>query len=112
MSPHTGAMGKDEAALLSQSEVIVKLRDLIVYLHRGNYAQAESIVTSVAGYLEAILQSGADPGTADMRRAQQTMFAIDEVRTLLAQQDLEGAAAAARDAAKEWKHKPAQNGLD
>jgi len=35
------------------------------------------------------------------------MFAIDEVRTLMAQDDLEGAGAAARDAAKEWKAKAA-----
>jgi hypothetical protein len=50
--------------------------------------------------------SGTDPEDLDMQRAQQTMFAIDEVRMLLAQRDFEGAATAARDAAKEWKQKP------
>ena len=45
-------------------------------------------------------------GSLDMQRAQQTMFAVDEVRTLLSQEDYEGAATAARDAAKEWKQKP------
>ena len=41
-----------------------------------------------------------------MQRAQQTMFAIDEVRMLLSQRDFEGATTAARDAAKEWRQKP------
>lgn len=49
------------------------------------------------------MQSGADPLSIDMRRTQQTMFAIDEVRMLLSQHDFEGAMAAARDAAKEWR---------
>jgi hypothetical protein len=70
--------------------------------------QAEALVTDVAGYLQGVMRSGADPESLDMQRAQQTMFAIDEVRMLLAQGDFEGAATAARDAAKEWKQKPAQ----
>jgi hypothetical protein len=78
-----------------------------VHLHRGNASRAESIVTDVAAHLKQVLLSGENPGTPDMQRAQQTMFAIDEVRTLLGQGDFEGAGAAARDAAKEWKHKAA-----
>jgi hypothetical protein len=95
-----------EPNLLNSSEVIASLRDLIVHLHRGNRAQAETIVTDVAGYLKEVMTSGADPETLDMQRTQQTMFAIDEVRMLLSQGDFEGAGAAARDAAKEWRSQP------
>jgi hypothetical protein len=79
-----------------------------MHLHRGNGSQAEALLTDVAGYLQDVMRSGADPESLDMQRTQQTMFAIDEVRMLLAQHDFEGAATAARDAAKEWKQKPAQ----
>ena len=109
MSPRTNALRKVEPKPLKPSEVIATIRDLIVYLHRGNVTQAEPIVTNVAGYLNEILISGGDPETPEMQRAQQTMFAIDEVRTLLAQRDFDGAATAARDAANEWKHKAAQS---
>jgi hypothetical protein len=99
-------MGKGEPNLLNSSEVIASIRDLIIHLHRGNGPQAESIVTGVAGYLKEVMQSRADPGSLDMQRAQQTMFAMDEVRMLLSQRDYEGAATAARDAAKEWRSQP------
>ena len=87
-------------------DVIVNIRDLIIHLHRGNETQAESIVAGVAEHLKQIMLSGEDPGSPAMHQAQQTMFAIDEVRMLLAQKDLAGAVAAARDAAKEWKQGP------
>jgi hypothetical protein len=106
MSAHASMPGEGGPKLLNSSEVIASIRDLIVHLHRGNGAQADSLVTDLAAYLKGML-SGADPGDLDTQRAQQTMFAIDEVRMLLAQRDLEGAAAAARDAAKEWWQKPA-----
>jgi hypothetical protein len=86
--------------------VIASIRDLIVHLHRGNGTQAELIVTDVARYLKEKMLSGSDPGSLEMQRTQQTMFAIDEVRMLLSQGDFEGAATAARDAAREWKLKP------
>jgi hypothetical protein len=89
--------------LLTLPEVLASIRDLAVHLHRSNVPQAESIVADVSEYLKKIIKSGADPQNPDIQRAQQTMFAIDEVRTLLAQKDFDGAAAAARDAAKEWK---------
>jgi hypothetical protein len=76
-------------------------------LHRGNGPEAESIVADVAAHLKEMMQSGDDPASGDMQRAQQTMFAIDEVRMLLAQRDFEGAATAARDAAKEWRQQSA-----
>lgn len=93
--------------LMNPTDLMVSLRDLVVHLHRGNGKQAESIVVEVAGYLKGIMLSGEDPRSSGMQRAQQTMFAIDEVRTLLAQSDFEGAATAARDAAKEWKQQSA-----
>jgi len=100
------AIAKGEPKLLNSSDMVASIRDLVVHLHRGNGEQAELVVTDVAGCLKEIMLSGADPESLDMQRAQQTMFAIDEVRMLLAQRDFEGAATAARDAAREWKHKP------
>lgn len=96
-----------ESKLLNSSDLMASLRDLIVHLHRGNGTQAESIITGVAGHLKEVMLSGEDPASFGMQRAQQTMFAIDEVRLLLAQRDYEGAATAARDAAKEWRQQPA-----
>jgi hypothetical protein len=107
MSSLARPQGKGQPKLLNPTDVIASLRDLIVFLHRGNGAQAESIVADVAACLNLVLKSGADPASAEMLRTRQTMFAIEEVRLLLDQRDYEGAAVAARDAAKEWKHKPA-----
>jgi len=103
VTPHADALGKGESKPLNLSDVNGSIRDLILHLHRGNGAQAESIVTDVAVCLKQVMLSGADPGSLDMQRAQQTMFAIDEVRMLLSQRDFEGATTAARDAAKEWR---------
>ena len=77
-----------------------------MHLHRGNGAQAETILTDVSGSLKEMLLSRADPESVDMQRAQQTMFAIDEVRMLMSQRDFVGAATAAGDAAKEWRSQP------
>jgi hypothetical protein len=90
---------------LNSTEIISSIRDLIVALHRTNGPQAEALVTDIARYLKGMMLSGEDPATRDMQRAQQTMFAIDEVRMLLAQGDFEGATTAARDAGKEWRLK-------
>ena len=98
---------KGESELLNSTDVLASIRDLILHLHRNNAPQAESIVTDVAGYLKGVMQSGADPASVEMQRTQQTMFAIDEVRMLLSQRDFDGAAVAARDAAKEWRQQPA-----
>jgi hypothetical protein len=103
VSSDARAIKKDEVKLGNASEVMTGLRDLIVHLHRGNDKQAESIVTHVDVYLKELLHSGADAQSLDMRRAQQTSFAIDEVRALLEQRDFKGAATAAKDAAKEWR---------
>ena len=98
-------MSSNQSKPISTSDVIGSLRDLTVHLHRGNEAQAELIVTDVTGYLNQMLQSPDDPDGPETRRAQQTMFAIEEVRTLMSERDYEGAATAARDAAKEWRSK-------
>ena len=100
------ALAKGESNLLNSTSLLASLRDLIVFLHRGNASKAESIIADVAGYLKGAMQSGADPGSFDMQRTQQTMFAIDEVGVLLAEKDFAGAAIAARDAAKEWTQQP------
>jgi len=89
--------------MLNASGVLPHLRDLIVHLHRGNAARAETIVSEVAVYLKDVMQSGGDPESFEMQRTRQTMFAIDEVKIQLAQQDYDGAAVSARDAAKEWR---------
>lgn len=85
---------------LKYSYVLTCLRDLIVYLDRGNRVQAESTLAEVARHLGTIL---VNPGNADTERVQPTFFAVDEVRMLLSQKDFNGALAAARDAAREWK---------
>jgi hypothetical protein len=107
VSLNAHAIDKGEPNLLNSLDVMASIRDLIVHLHRGNGPQAESIVTSIAGYLKETILSDTDPGCLDLQRAQQTMFAIDEVRVLLTQRDFDGAEVAARDAAKEWRQKPA-----
>jgi hypothetical protein len=103
---------KGEPKLLNTTEVIASLRDLIVHLHRGNSAQAEAILTNVSAYLKKNMESGDDPESVEMKRTQQTLFAIEEVRTLFTDGDFEGAATAARDAAKEWRQSPAKSSGD
>ncbi len=84
---------------MNSSSLNAKLRDLAVLLRRGNTPAADSIIQEVTGYLETLIQCSEMPAT---KRAQQTSFAMDEVRTLLSAGDLRGAAAAAVDAAREW----------
>jgi len=85
------------------AEVTASIRELIVQLTRGNRPQAESIVDNLTVFLKDVLKSKDDPASPQMLRAQQTFFAIDETRLMLAQRDFRAATAAARDAAKEWK---------
>ena len=100
-------MGKEPVDLVNTSDITASIRDLAVNLHRGNDKQSESLVAYISGRLKDIMNSGSDPKSFPMQRAQQTMFAIDEVRLLLAERDFSGALDAARDAGKEWKPKPA-----
>lgn len=101
MKPGSPAAGSGERKLLESAEVLPSIRDLIVQLHRSNGPEAENIATDVAAYLKQVIQSEGDP--LDLQRAQQTMFAVEEVRMLLAERDFGAASTAARDAAKEWK---------
>jgi hypothetical protein len=76
-----------------------------VHLHRGNAAEAKTIAAQAAEQLQEIIQATDAPADVLVERAQQTMFAIEEVRIMLSQDDVNGALAAARDAAKEWRVK-------
>jgi len=101
-------VSSDQYKPTSSSDVIGSLRDLTVHLHRGNEAQAASIVTDITRHLNQMLEAPDDPDGPETQRAQQTMFAIEEVRTLMSERDYEGAATAARDAAREWRAQPAR----
>jgi hypothetical protein len=100
---------KGKPKLENSSDMIEGLRDLTVHIHRGNAAQAETIVTDISKHLQGIILSGDD--AVSKQRAQQTLFAIQEVGILLGERDLSGALTAARDAAKEWRlqHSPNEN---
>lgn len=88
---------------MQAAEVTPTIRELIVYLTRGNRSQAESIIEDLSLFLKGVLKSKDDPETSQMQRAQQTFFAIDETRLMLAQRDFPAAITAARDAVKEWR---------
>jgi hypothetical protein len=88
---------------MSYSEVLANLRDLKVQLQRGNNSQAESIIAAVSSYLKTVIVSADDSHASEVRRAQQTIFAVDEARIMLSQHDLDAAATAARDATNEWR---------
>ena len=89
---------------MDSSQVAANIRELIVHLERGNASRSEAIVADVSVFLKGLLKSKADPQGAAINRAQQTMFALDEVRLMLAEQNFRGATAAARDARTEWNH--------
>jgi hypothetical protein len=102
VQPGKAADGKSKVA--DPANVAANLRDLTVHLHRGNAAEAKTIAAQAAEQLQEIIQSD-EPESVLIARAQQTMFAIEEVRIMLSQDDVNGALAAARDAAKEWRIK-------
>jgi len=101
--PDKAADGKAKVA--DPATVAANLRDLTVHLHRGNTVEAKNIAALAAEQLQEIIKSGVEPEGILMGKAQQTMFAIEEVRIMLSQDDVNGALAAARDAAKEWRVK-------
>ena len=90
---------------MTPAEIGSSLGDLIVFLHRGNGSKAEAIVQNVTTHLQEILVPGADGVETQVHRAQQTMFAMEEVRAMLDKRDYVAASAAARDAAAEWRQK-------
>ena len=89
---------------MNSSDLKTDLRELTVQLMRGNAAQAEVLLDRVATSLKETLDSKDDPQGAPMQRAQQTMFAIHEARLMLEEGDYPSAAAAARDAGREWNN--------
>jgi hypothetical protein len=103
LSVQPGKAGEGKPKLVDPANVVAKLRDLTVQLHRGNAAAATTIAAQAAEQLQEIILAGDEPGSFVIGRAQQTLFAIEEVRILLAEEDVNGALAAARDAAKEWR---------
>lgn len=103
MSSQPGKAGEAKPKPVDTATLVANLRDLTVHLHRGNAAEAKAIVAEATGRLQEIIQSDDEPGSLLASRAQQTLFAIEEVRILLAEDDVNGALAAARDAAKEWR---------
>jgi hypothetical protein len=105
LSVQPGKAGDGKSKLVDPANVAANLRDLTVHLHRNNAAEAKTIATQAAEQLREIIESGGEPGGVIAARAQQTMFAIEEVRIMLSQDDVNGALAAARDAAKEWRVK-------
>ncbi len=105
MSSQPIKAGEGKPKLVDTSNVVANLRDLTVHLHRGNAAAAKTIAAQAAEQLQEIIVSGDEPGSVLIGRAQQTLFAIEEVRIMLAQDDVNGALAAARDAGKEWRVK-------
>lgn len=88
--------------MLNTSLITNNTRELIVQLSRENGDSARALAKHVEADLNTILTS--DPDAANLQhQAQQTMYAIEEVLTLLAKSDFRGAREAARDAAKEWR---------
>ncbi|HSR06893.1 MAG TPA: hypothetical protein VLM42_07070 [Bryobacteraceae bacterium] len=104
MSVQPGKAADGKPKVVDPANVAANLRDLTVHLHRGNTAEAKTIAAQAAEQLQEIIQSD-EPESVLIARAQQTMFAIEEVRIMLSQDDVNGALAAARDAAKEWRIK-------
>ena len=105
MSSQSGKAGESKPKLADAANVVANLRDLTVHLHRGNTTEATTIAAQAAEQLREIIVAGDQPGNVLAGRAQQTLFAIEEVRIMLSQDDVNGALAAARDAAKEWRVK-------
>ena len=106
MNSQTSAPQKGKSKLENPTDMIEGLRDLTVHIHRGNATQAETIAADIAKRLQGMVRSGEDAGSFGTKRAQQTLFAIQEVGILLGEGDMTGALSAARDAAKEWRLQP------
>lgn len=79
-----------------------KIRDLAVLSHRRNLARARPLLYEIETHLRTLVQPDLLAIDPESRRAQQTLFALDEVRILLGQSDFGPAASAARDAVREW----------
>lgn len=96
-------MGQErQSNRLKKLDVTASIREIILHLSRGNEERVEALRADVTAYLKGIIESGQDPSGAEFKRAQQTMFAMDELAIQLEERNVRGAAAAARDAVKEW----------
>jgi len=89
--------------LIKTETIAANTRELIVQLSRRNADPAHALARRVQTDLKMILSSDLDAASTLREQARQTMFAIEEVLTLVDQSDLRGACVAARDAAKEWR---------
>jgi hypothetical protein len=89
---------------LTSSEVAANIRELIVHLERRNALRSEAIVAKISGFLDGLLKSKVTLDGVEMSRAQQTMFALDEVRLMLTEKNFRSATEAARDARNEWSN--------
>jgi hypothetical protein len=87
---------------MNPSILVASLRDLAVLLHRRNAEAAEPVLTEIGTRLQELMVTTPDPADASFRRAQQTMFALEEVRASMNDGDFPAAVAAARDASREW----------
>lgn len=83
--------------------IAANTRELIVQLSRNNGDPARQLAGRVQADLSVILSSELTDASPLREKAQQTMFAIEEVLALVDQKDFRGAWEAARDAAKEWR---------
>ena len=92
--------------LTTSLAVAANIRELIVQLSRGNADAARSLAARVQGDLNMFLESDSQAASAVTDQAQQTMYAIEEVLTLVGQSNLRGACEAARDAGREWRVSP------
>jgi hypothetical protein len=88
-------------ALKDGARVATYIRDLIINLHKRDIGKAGSLAAELAQLLEAQLVARPDQGSS--QRVELTIAAIGEARLLLAEDDYGAAAAAAREAAREWR---------
>ena len=94
---------RQDPKLTSKATIASNARELIVQLSRGNADPARTLALRLQADLNVILNSDLDAASPLRQQARQTMFAVEEVLTLLSQSDLRGGWEAARDAAKEWR---------
>lgn len=87
---------------MNSANLTAKIRDLAVLAHRGNVFRANPLMDEIAVCLRTLIQPDSGATDPEANCAQQALFALEEVRTLLSQSDFGAAASAARDAAREW----------
>jgi len=91
--------------LKDDAQLTAGLRDLIVHLHQGNKRLAGALVDRVATTLNNMMPAEGEAPKPGQERLNLTIAAIGEARLLMNENDMWGAATAARDAAREWRAK-------